>query len=130
MNQPNLDRRTLQAFKAAALGSVVFFSISGFPLTQEILSSGLSGMISAFASVFIMGLFYAMIFGKGRTLFVYLSSLALTGLGMIIRYVKEFGEGSNTMNITLTNILVYIGAVPILVTLIYLVAVQILKARV
>ncbi|NLB23153.1 MAG: hypothetical protein GX833_07840 [Clostridium sp.] len=130
MNQPNLDRRTLQAFKAAALGSVVFFSISGFPLTQEILSSGLSGMISAFASVFIMGLFYAMIFGKGRTLFVYLSSLALTGLGMIIRYVIEFGEVSNTMNFTLTNILVYIGAVPILVTLIYLVAVQILKARV
>lgn len=130
MNQPNLDRRTLQAFKAAALGSVVFFSISGFPLTQEILSSGLSGMISAFASVFIMGLFYAMIFGKGRTLFVYLSSLALTGLGMIIRYVIEFGEVSNTMNFTLTNILVYIGAVPILLTLIYLVAVQILKARV
>ena len=80
MNQPNLDRRTLQAFKAAALGSVVFFSISGFPLTQEILSSGLSGMISAFASVFIMGLFYAMIFGKGRTLFVYLSSLISVSL--------------------------------------------------
>jgi len=130
MNQPNLDRRTLQAFKAAALGSVVFFSISGFPLTQEILSSGLSGMISAFASVFIMGLFYAMIFGKGRTLFVYLSSLALTGLGMIIRYAIEYGEVSNAMNFTLINILVYIGAVPILITLVYLVAVQILRARV
>lgn len=130
MNQPNLDRRTLQAFKAAALGSVVFFSISGFPLTKEVFSSGLGGMISSFASFFIMGLFYAMIFGKGRILFVYLSSLALTGLGMIIRYAIEFGEVSNSMNFTLTNILVYIGVVPILVTLIYLVAVQILKARV
>lgn len=130
MNQPNLDKRTLQAFKAVVLGSVVFFSISGFPLTKEILSSGLSGMITSFSSFFIMGLFYAMIFGKGRVLFVYLSSLALTGLGIIIRYAIEFGEVSNATNFTLTNILVYVVAVPILVTIIYLVAVQILKARV
>lgn len=129
MNQPNVDKKTFQAFKAVTLGSVVFFSITGFPLTKEVFSSGLGGMITSFSSFFIIGIFYSMFFGKGKVVFVYLSSLVLTALGMLIRYLIDYGEVSNAQNFTMTNSLVYIGLVPLLISLIYLVAVQIFTTR-
>lgn len=119
MNQTKADQSRLRAFKAAALGSVVYFSTFGFPLGGGVLSFGAADAIMLLAKPFIMGLLFAMVYGRYKIKFVYLSSLVLTGVGMLIRYIIEYGEVSNTRNFTPANILIYLGLIPVLITLAY-----------
>lgn len=59
------------------------------------------------------------IYGKQKYKLIYISSLILTALGMIFRYVIEYGEVSNTMNFVAFKILSYLLVIPIYITGVY-----------
>lgn len=63
-------------------------------------------------------LFVCLLIGY-KTIPVYLISLLFTTVGMILRYILEFGEYSNIINFTQRNIIMYIGIIPLFCTFIY-----------
>ena len=50
---------------------------------------------------------FASLLGRNKTIHVYSISLLFTTLGMILRYIIEYGEYSNTINFTHINIIMY-----------------------
>ena len=61
-----------------------------------------------------IGLGFAGLYGIAKEKLVYLITLSLTILGMIFRYILEYGEVSNGYNFTMLNIISYIAIIPIL----------------
>lgn len=51
---------------------------------------------------------------------VFLFAMTFTIIGMICRYLIEYGEVSNTINFTLMNIIIFLIAIPSLVTISYM----------
>lgn len=67
----------------------------------------------------IIGVGLGEIYGKNKYKFIYILSLILTTLGMIFRYVIEYGEVSNTMNFVSLSIISYLLIIPIFITGVY-----------
>lgn len=61
--------------------------------------------------------------------FVYTVSFALTVLGMVCRYVLEYGEVSNTMNFTQFNIVSYLVVIPIFTVVVYHIIIRYLMIK-
>jgi len=76
------------------------------------------------ASYGIIGTSLAGLFGKNKGRLVYTVTLAFTVIGLVCRYMLEFGEVSNTYNFTPENIIEYLLIVPIAVLIVYFVAVK------
>lgn len=62
----------------------------------------------------------ALLFPRKRYASVLALLLSLTGLGMVCRFLLEFGEVSNTYNFTLPNILLHIAVIGTLSSLSWL----------
>lgn len=62
-------------------------------------------------------------------LFMYFITFILTCLGMLCRYILEYGEVSNTINFTIKNILLTLIFMPILVIIITLLIEKIIKSK-
>ena len=60
----------------------------------------------------IIGLGFAGLYGEAKERTVYPLTLLMTILGMVCRYVLEYGEASNVYNFTMLNILSYIILIP------------------
>lgn len=120
------DQARIRSFKAATLGGVVYFTTFGFPLINETLPFGVWQAVLVLAKPIIMGLLFAIVYGKGKAKFVYLSSLGLTGVGLLIRYFMTSGELPNEVIFTSANILVYLAFFPTLIALVYIVIVKFL----
>lgn len=56
---------------------------------------------------------FAGVYGPGRVGWVWLMAVASTALGLLGRYLLEFGEVSNTYNFTPVNLVVFLLAVPL-----------------
>ena len=65
--------------------------------------------------------------GPNRERMVYIVMFVFTVIGMICRYLLEFGEVSNTYNLTLFNIVSYLIIIPIGTTIFYRLMVRRLK---
>ena len=102
---------------AIARGLVVlcgaFFACFAFPiqlgefplgwLTFYVLIGGFGAVAEGFVGVY----------GPGRTCRVWLMTMISTVLGLIGRYLLEFGEVSNTYNFTPENVAVFLLTVPL-----------------
>lgn len=60
---------------------------------------------------------------------MYFITFILTCLGMLCRYILEYGEVSNTINFTIKNILLTLIFMPILVIIITLLIEKIIKSK-
>ena len=95
------------------IGFLVFINCCGFPILN--LSKEWPLMMTAtqiyvvFAGALFSGAILAGLFPKKRFAAVAAVDFAAIAIGLVCRYLLEFGEVSNTYNFTLPNTLLHIG---------------------
>ena len=95
------------------LGVIIFFNCFGFPIIN--LNKEWSMMLTAIKIYVVLGgaLFsggiLAGLFPKKKPFFIILITSITVGLGLLCRYLLEFGEVSNTYNFTVPNTLLHVG---------------------
>ena len=105
--------------KILVLGYIVFFFFFVFPIRSEPFPLDFQGVYLLAASYGVIALAFAGIWGPDRERKVYIVTFILTVIGMLCRYLLEFGEVSNTYNFTLFNIVSYLVIIPIGTTIFY-----------
>lgn len=113
-----------KAFQLFILGYIVFAGCFVFPLWSERFPLHLVKVYLVVASYGIIALALAGIWGSKKEKPVYFFTVGLTIIGMLCRYLLEFGEHSNTYNFTLLNIVLYILIVPVFTVIAYHVIVK------
>ena len=101
------------------IGYLIFCGCFVFPLSNERWSPDFEKACMIIVSYGILVTLFASLLGRNKTIHVYSISLLFTTLGMILRYIIEYGEYSNTINFTHINIIMYLGIIPVFCTLIY-----------
>ena len=101
------------------IGYLIFCGCFVFPLSNERWSFDFEKACMIIVSYGILVTLFASLLGRNKTIHVYSISLLFTTLGMILRYIIEYGEYSNTINFTHINIIMYLGIIPVFCTLIY-----------
>jgi len=109
----------IKTSKLFILGYIVFAGCFVFPFGNERFPFDFTKAYSVIAYYGIISLGIAGIYGIRKEKFVYITSLILTGLGMICRYFLEYGEVSNKMNFTPFNIISYLSVIPIFTVVAY-----------
>ena len=128
-NQPDPGRTFISCFLAD--GVAVFWLITGCFLFQNtsygklIKRTGKHIVIPmAVLSVFIfyteLGMLQAALFPNGSIGFAAALNLGMTVLGLIFRYLLEYGEVSNTYNFTAANVALHLFALTILPLMTYI----------
>ena len=105
--------------KILVLGYIVFAGCFMFPIRSEPFPLDFQGVYLLVASHGVIALAFAGIWGPDREWMVYIATFVLTLIGMVCRYLLEFGEVSNTYNFTLFNIVSYLVIIPIGTTFAY-----------
>ena len=105
--------------KILVLGYIVFAGCFMFPIRSEPFPLDFQGVYLLAASHGVIALAFAGIWGPDRERMVYIATFVLTSIGMVCRYLLEFGEVSNTYNFTLFNIVSYLVIIPIGTTFAY-----------
>ena len=67
----------------------------------------------------ILGILFVSLLSSNKAIYVYSISLLFTTLGMILRYIIEYGEYSNTINFTQIYLIMYLGIIHVFCTLMY-----------
>ena len=105
--------------KILVLGYIIFAGCFMFPIRSEPFPLDFQGVYLLAASYGVIALAFAGIWGPDREQMVYIVTFVLTSIGMVCRYLLEFGEVSNTYNFTLFNIISYLLIIPIGTTIAY-----------
>ncbi|WP_417127144.1 hypothetical protein [Paraprevotella clara] len=115
--------------KILILGYIVFAGCFVFPIRSEPFPLDFQGVYLLVASYGVIALALAGIWGPDKGRMVYIVTFLLTVVGMVCRYLLEFGEVSNTYNFTLFNIISYLAIIPTGTTIAYHWIVRRLKQR-
>lgn len=105
--------------KIFVLGYIVFAGCVIFPFRSEMFPFNFMKAYLVLVSYSAIGAALGGVYGKQKYKFIYILSLILTALGMIFRYVIEYGEVSNTVNFVSFNIISYLLVIPIYITVVY-----------
>lgn len=105
--------------KALILGYIIFAGCFVFPFGNERFPFDFMKGYLVVATYGIIGLGFARVYGIHKEKIVYTVSFILTALGMISRYVLEYGEVSNKMNFTPFNIISFLVVIPIFTVVAY-----------
>lgn len=103
--------------RVLVLGYTAFLCCFFFPL----------GSSSPLHKVILFGLMVlclAEAYGPGKEPGIFLRTLAAAGLGLLGRYLLEYGEVSNSRNFTVENVLCFLAVIPLYMTLAYHVLVK------
>lgn len=103
-------------------GILIYVAFNGcfmFPFFNELFPIQWNEILSFFVSYGIIGIGLSTIFKTNKITTVFSLTLIFTLIGMIGRFLLEYGEFSNTINFTNLNILLYIIIVPTYCTIIY-----------
>jgi len=100
--------------KAAFFVNVILVGGILFPFGNSLIpfSLWIVGFIIASAG-------FITIYGKNKEGLVYITSLILTGLGLIFRYFLEYGEVLSSRSFTMFNIVSYLVVMPIITVIAY-----------
>lgn len=98
--------------RALVLGYTALLCCFIFPL-------GSSSLLHRVILFGLMVLCLAEAYGPGREKGVFLRTLAAAAAGLLGRYLLEYGEAANSRNFTVENILWFLAAVPLCMTLAY-----------
>lgn len=95
------------------LGAIVFFNCFGFPILnlnkEWPLMLTTTKIYVVLGSTLFSGGILAGLFPKKKLIFIILVTSIAVGLGLLCRYLLEFGEMSNFYNFTLPNTLLHVG---------------------
>lgn len=125
------SKRIQQYRKPLLIGMVLFSCIIGgclFPIVncnpENPVETSLVMKTIILLSVFIfyteLGMLQAALFPNGSIGFVAALNLGMTVLGLIFRYLLEYGEVSNTYNFTAANVALHLFALTILPLMTYI----------
>lgn len=125
------SKRIQQYRKPLLIGMVLFSCIVGgclFPIVncnpENPVETSLVMKTIILLSVFIfyteLGMLQAALFPNGSTGFAAALNLGMTVLGLIFRYLLEYGEVSNTYNFTAANVALHLFALTILPLMTYI----------
>ena len=98
---------------------LIFCGCFVFPLSNERWSFDFEKAYMIIVAYVILAILFASLLSGNKPIYVYLISLLFTTVGMILRYIIEYGEYSNTINFTQINIIMYLCIIPVFCTLIY-----------
>lgn len=98
--------------KSLLLFYIAFAGCFTFPIRSQPFPLDFTKAYLLVCSYGIIGLGFAGLYGEAKERTVYPLTLLMTILGMVCRYVLEYGEASNVYNFTLLNILSYIILIP------------------
>lgn len=101
------------------IGYLIFGGCFIFPLSSEEWLFNFEKAYMIIVNYGIVAILFVCLFSGNMTTSVYLISLLFTTVGMILRYILEFGEYSNIINFTKITIIMYIGIIPLFCTFIY-----------
>ena len=101
------------------IGYLIFLGCFVFPLSNERWPFDFEKARMIIISYGILAILFASLLSSNKTIHVYLISLLFTTVGMILRYIIEYGEYSNIINFTQINIIMYLGIIPVFCTFIY-----------
>lgn len=99
--------------RALVLGFTAFLCCFAFPLGSMASPQELT------LAVILLSLCLAEAYGPGKEPGVLLRTLAAAGVGLLGRYLLEYGEVSNIRNFTTENVLWFLAMVPSCMTLAY-----------
>lgn len=106
------------------LGYVVFAGCFVFPFGSEPFPFDFTKLYLVVMSYGMIGIGFAGVYGAAKERLLYPRVLVLTILGMICRYILEYGEVSNAYNFTILNIISYIAIIPTFTVVAYHYAVK------
>ena len=98
---------------------LIFCGCFVFPLSNERWSFDFEKAYMIIVAYGILAILFVNLLSNNKAMYVYLISLLFTMVGIILRYIIEYGEHSNTMNFTQINIIMYLVIIPVFCTLIY-----------
>ena len=98
--------------KGLLLFYIAFAGCFTFPIRSHPFPLDFTKAYLLICSYGIIGWGFAGLYGKAKERAVYPLTLLMTILGMVCRYVLEYGEASNVYNFTMLNILSYIILIP------------------
>lgn len=101
--------------------TLVYISFNGcfmFPFNRMVENLMDPFLLTVLGAYIIIGLLFVGLCKKSHFK-VFILTLIFTVLGMVLRYILEFGEVSNTLNFTTNNVLITVLVVPLFVTLVY-----------
>ncbi len=105
--------------KGLLLGYIVFAGCFTFPISSEPFPLVFGKAYNLVVGYGVIALGFSGVYGPGEEKRVYLLTLVLTVLGLVCRYLLEFGEVSNTYNFTLFNVVFYLALMPLWTLLAY-----------
>ena len=105
--------------KGMLWGFMAFFSCFNFPLFSDVSPMKLINMIIFIIAYQTIGKAAAYYYDKLQRNKVYLLSVSMVILGMVCRYLLEYGEISNVYNFTPENVIFYGIMAPLLVIVNY-----------
>lgn len=125
------SERIQQYRKPLVVGMVIFCCIIGgclFPIIncnpENPVETSLTMKTIILLSVFLfyseLGMVQSALFPKGSMGFAAALNLGMTVLGLIFRYLLEYGEVSNTYNFTAANVALHLFALTILPLMTYI----------
>lgn len=109
-----------------ALGYIVFAGCFMFPLQNERIPFHFMDAYSLLVAYGAVGLFLGEVYGQKQEKKIAILTFLFTALGMVCRYLLEFGEVSNRINFTWLNIISYLIIIPILTVILYLLSIKFL----
>lgn len=98
--------------KVLLLAYIVFVGCVAFPISSERFPLDFMKVYLLIASYTMIGIGLAGMYGREKEKLIYLITLGFTIVGMISRYILEYGEVSNTYNFTVLNVFTYIVIIP------------------
>ena len=101
------------------LGYIVVAGCVAFPISSERFPLDFMKAYLLIASYTMIGIGLAGMYGREKERFMYLITLGFTIVGMISRYILEYGEVSNTYNFTTFNVFTYIVSIPVFTVIAY-----------
>ena len=90
---------------------IIFYGCFGFPLKYSNISDFFWYNVLPYCVVVLM---FASIY-EGKIIRIFAMTYFFNLLGILLHYILEFGEQSITTDFTITNIIIYLVAVPILI---------------
>ncbi|MGM7684598.1 hypothetical protein ACSVDA_20965 [Cytobacillus sp. Hm23] len=118
----NVIQKRKKLFWFITLFYILFNGCFIFPFNRAVIDTSGSLDFTFLTTVIAVYTVIAFIFGGlliKKVITVFLLSLISNAIGMVFRYVLEFGEVSNTVNFTMSNILISLLAIPLFITIVY-----------
>lgn len=122
--------RKAKMMKLIIAAYIVMVGCFLFPMVRDSLSFEVSKLYLILASCGMTGYYLSKLYRSLKTVFLYLMILGLTILGMVGRYILEFGEVSNQVNFTIGNVAIFLIFIPFAMMLFYFIfSRELLKLR-